>query len=39
MKGKCGICGDAYDAKPRQHEAPGVNFINPKQANFSYESA
>ena len=21
--GKCGICGDAWDASPRQHEAPG----------------
>jgi hypothetical protein len=21
--GKCGICGDAYGADPRPHEAPG----------------
>ena len=24
--GKCGICGDAWDANPRQHEAPGGKF-------------
>jgi hypothetical protein len=28
MKGKCGICGDPYDAKPRQHEAPGGKYAN-----------
>jgi hypothetical protein len=28
MTGKCGICGDAYDANPRQHEAPGGRFAN-----------
>jgi len=26
--GKCGICGDAWDANPRQHEAPGGKFAN-----------
>ena len=25
---RCGICGDAYDAQPRQHEAPGGMFAN-----------
>lgn len=24
--GKCGICGDAFDAKPRKHEAPDGDF-------------
>ena len=24
--GKCGICGDPYDASPRNHEAPGGVF-------------
>ena len=24
----CGICGDAYDAQPRQHEAPGGMYAN-----------
>ena len=28
MGGRCGICGDAYDAHPRQHEAPGGNYAN-----------
>merc|ERR1711970_538377 len=28
MKGKCGICGDPWDAKPRQHEAPGGRYAN-----------
>jgi hypothetical protein len=26
--GKCGICGDAYDANPRLHEAPGGPWGN-----------
>ena len=26
--GKCGICGDPWDAKPRQHESPGGAFAN-----------
>ena len=26
MDGKCGICGDAYDADPRPHEAPGGQY-------------
>ena len=26
--GKCGICGDAWDAAVRQHEAPGGRFAN-----------
>lgn len=26
--GRCGICGDAWDANPRQHEAPGGKFAN-----------
>ena len=25
---RCGICGDAYDAQPRQHEAPGGMYAN-----------
>jgi hypothetical protein len=25
---RCGICGDAYDAQPRQIEAPGGLFAN-----------
>ncbi len=28
MGGKCGICGDAFDDNPRQHEAPGGMFAN-----------
>ena len=23
MDGRCGICGDAWDANPREHEAGG----------------
>ena len=26
--GRCGICGDPADARPRQHEAPGGRFAN-----------
>lgn len=26
--GKCGICGDAWDAETREHEAPGGKFAN-----------
>jgi len=26
--GRCGICGDAWDASPREHEAPGGRFAN-----------
>lgn len=26
--GRCGICGDAFDASPREHEAPGGVFAN-----------
>jgi len=26
--GKCGICGDAWDASPREHEAPGGKYAN-----------
>ena len=26
--GKCGICGDAWDAAVRQHEAPGGRYAN-----------
>ena len=25
---RCGICGDAWDANPRQHENPGGKFAN-----------
>ena len=25
---RCGICGDAYDANPRQHEAPNGMYAN-----------
>jgi hypothetical protein len=25
---RCGICGDAWDAAPREHEAPGGKFAN-----------
>ena len=28
MGGRCGICGDAYDASPRQHEAPAGKYAN-----------
>ncbi len=28
LGGKCGICGDPWDAEPRQHEAPGGAFAN-----------
>ena len=28
MKGKCGICGDPFNANPRQHEAPGGIYAN-----------
>lgn len=28
MNGKCGICGDAYDAPIRQHEAPHGRYAN-----------
>ena len=28
MEGKCGICGDPWDADPRQHESPGGAFAN-----------
>lgn len=28
MGGKCGICGDAYDDLPRQHEAPHGRYAN-----------
>ena len=28
MKGKCGVCGDAFDAKPKLHEAPGGKYAN-----------
>ena len=28
MKGKCGICGDAYDAKVKEHEAPEGKYAN-----------
>ena len=28
MGGKCGVCGDPWDASPRQHEAPGGMFAN-----------
>ena len=28
FKNRCGICGDAWDARPRQHEAPGGVFAN-----------
>lgn len=28
MDGKCGICGDPYDANPKEHEAPGGRFAN-----------
>jgi hypothetical protein len=28
MGGKCGICGDPYDASPREHEAPGGKYAN-----------
>ena len=28
MGGRCGICGDAYDASPREHEAPGGKYAN-----------
>ncbi len=24
MEGKCGICGDAWDANPREHEVGGI---------------
>ena len=27
-QGKCGVCGDPWDASPRQHEAPGGMFAN-----------
>ena len=27
-KGKCGICGDPYDARPREHEAPDGKYAN-----------
>merc|ERR1711892_1583923 len=26
--GRCGVCGDAWDASPREHEAPGGKFAN-----------
>merc|ERR1711872_1207102 len=26
--GKCGICGDAWDANPKEHEAPGGKYAN-----------
>ena len=26
--GKCGVCGDPWDAETRQHEAPGGRFAN-----------
>jgi len=28
MGGKCGICGDAWDDDPREHEAPDGKFAN-----------
>eukprot|EP00090_Calanus_glacialis_P015438 TRINITY_DN24376_c0_g1_i1.p1 TRINITY_DN24376_c0_g1~~TRINITY_DN24376_c0_g1_i1.p1 ORF type:complete len:350 (-),score=50.99 TRINITY_DN24376_c0_g1_i1:118-1071(-) len=28
IRGKCGICGDPWDASPREHEAPGGKFAN-----------
>ena len=28
MDGKCGICGDAFDAPIREHEAPNGKFAN-----------
>ena len=28
LGGKCGICGDPWDASPRLHEAPGGPFAN-----------
>jgi len=28
LDGKCGICGDAFDADPKDHEAPGGRFAN-----------
>ena len=28
MGGKCGICGDAWDDLPRQHEAPNGRYAN-----------
>ena len=28
MGGKCGVCGDPWDANPRQHEAPGGMYAN-----------
>lgn len=28
LGGKCGICGDAYDASPREHEAPYGKYAN-----------
>ena len=28
MGGKCGICGDAYDAPVREHEAPNGKYAN-----------
>ena len=28
MNGKCGICGDPYDAQPKDHEAPNGLYAN-----------
>ena len=28
MNGKCGICGDPYDAEPKDHEAPNGKYAN-----------
>ena len=28
MGGKCGICGDSYDAPIRDHEAPNGKYAN-----------
>merc|ERR1712112_24669 len=28
MGGKCGVCGDPWDANPREHEAPGGIYAN-----------
>ena len=27
-KGECGICGDRYDARVREHEAPGGRYAS-----------
>merc|ERR1719361_3087401 len=26
--GKCGVCGDSYDAEVKEHEAPGGKYAN-----------